>query len=488
MNEIKMYNPSNGDYLGDIEESNELAVKSKIERAKNAFKIWSKITLDERLEYLKRMRKYIAENGQNIAEKISEATGKPKIEAYISEVVPVLDAIAYYEKHAPEFLETKKVKTPLFLKGRKSYIQYRPMGIVAVISPWNYPFQLAVIPAISAIISGNAVVLKPSVKTAYVGVVIENIVNDIGMPEGVFQVLHGDYKVGEALVNAKPDKIFFTGSVQAGKKIMAKAAENLIPVELELGGKDPMIVFEDANLERAVNGAVWGAFTNSGQTCVSVERVYVHESIYTEFIHEVSEKVEKLKQGYGDGFDIGGMTVAEQTDIVSGQIKDALDKGAVLLCGGKVTEDKRFIEPTVLIDVNHGMTVMREETFGPVMPIMSFRTEEEAIELANDSEFGLGASVWSSDLDKADRVASKIESGHICINDVISAVANINLPFGGMKNSGIGRYHGQEGLYTFCHQVSIFEDKGKKSSEPNWYPYSWLKLKPIMKILEFLYK
>lgn len=488
MNEIKMYNPSNGDYLGDIEESNELAVNSKVERAKNAFKIWSKITLDERLEYLKRMRKYIAENGQNIAEKISEATGKPKIEAYITEVVPVLDAIAYYEKNSPEFLKTKKVKTPLFLKGRKSYVQYRPMGIVAVISPWNYPFQLAVIPAISAIISGNVVVLKPSVKTAYVGVVIENIVNDIGMPEGVFQVLHGDYKVGEALVNAKPDKIFFTGSVQAGKKIMAKAAENLIPVELELGGKDPMIVFEDANLERAVNGAVWGAFTNSGQTCVSVERVYVHESIYTEFMHKVSEKVEKLKQGYGDGFDIGGMTATEQTDIVSDQIKDALDKGAVLLCGGKATEDKRFIEPTVLIDVNHDMKIMREETFGPVMPIMSFKTEEEAIQLANDSEFGLGSSVWSSDLDKADRVASKIESGHICINDVISAVANINLPFGGVKNSGIGRYHGPEGLYTFCHQISIFEDKGKKSSEPNWYPYSWLKLKPIMKILEFLYK
>ena len=236
MNEIKMYNPSNGDYLGDIEESNELAVNSKIERAKNAFKIWSRITLDERLEYLKRMRKYIAENGQNIAEKISEATGKPKIEAYISEIVPVLDAISYYEKNSPEFLKTKKVKTPLFLKGRKSYVQYRPMGIIAVISPWNYPFQLAVIPAISAIISGNVVVLKPSVKTAYVGVVIENIVNEIGMPEGVFQVLHGDYKVGEALVNSKPDKIFFTGSVQAGKKIMAKAAENLIPVELELGG------------------------------------------------------------------------------------------------------------------------------------------------------------------------------------------------------------------------------------------------------------
>jgi acyl-CoA reductase-like NAD-dependent aldehyde dehydrogenase len=482
-----MINPANGDFIGELELASIEDVQVKMDKARSAFKVWSQISLDERIEYLYKMRKYLVENGEEIAEGISKAAGKPPKEAFVTEVFPTIDALKYYEKKADELLKPKQVSTPIHLSGKKSYIKYKPMGIIAVIAPWNYPFQLAVIPMISAMISGNTVIIKPSSTTAYVGVIIENILREIKIPEGVVQVLHGKSDIGNELVNSHPDKIFFTGSSSVGKGIMKAAAEQLIPVELELGGKDPMIVFDDANLERAANGALWGAFSNSGQTCLSVERVYVHENAYNDFIQLLSDKVEKLRQGYGEGFDIGSMTSTKQVDIVMEQIDEALEKGAKILYGGTSTEDKRFITPTILIDVNHDMKIMKEETFGPVMPIMTFKTEEEAIELANDSDLGLGASVWSNDLDKARRVTEKIESGNICVNDVIMHFANMNLPFGGIKQSGIGRYHSSEGIYTFCHTVSILVDKGKKPRETNWYPYSKLKLASLKQLIKLKY-
>ncbi|KYH34136.1 aldehyde dehydrogenase [Clostridium tepidiprofundi DSM 19306] len=487
MSTIKMVNPSNGDVLGEIKLDEIETVSIKMEKARNSFKVWSQISIDERIEYLYKMRKYLIENGEKVAEDISKATGKPPKEAYITEVFPVIDALKYYEKKATEILKPKRVKTPIHLFGKKSYIKYKPMGVIAVIAPWNYPFQLAMIPMISALVSGNTVIVKPSSVTAYVGIIMENIFREINIPDGVLQVLHGGSDIGNELVHSRPNKIFFTGSTKVGKIIMKAASEQLIPVELELGGKDPMIVLEDANLERAVNGALWGALSNSGQTCLSIERVYVHENIYTNFINLLSDRIEKLRQGYGDGFDIGSMTSINQIDIIKEQLEDALDKGAKILKGGTITDDKRFITPTILTDVNHDMKIMKEETFGPIIPVMVFRTEEEAIKLANDSEFGLGASVWSRDLEKAKRVADKIETGNICINDVIMHFANMNLPFGGIKQSGIGRYHSSDGIYAFCNTVSVLVDKGKKLRESNWYPYSKLKMAYLKRFIKFKY-
>jgi acyl-CoA reductase-like NAD-dependent aldehyde dehydrogenase len=268
---------------------------------------------------------------------------------------------------------------------------------------------------------------------------------------------------------------------------MAAAAEHLIPVELELGGKDPMIVFDDANLERAANAAVWGAFTNSGQVCMSVERVYVQEGIYQEFVERVLEKARALRQGYPDQAEVGSMTSPAQVRIVEEHIDDARRRGARIVTGGSSKAGGMYIPPTVLVDVTHEMKVMREETFGPVLPIMKFATEDEAVRLANESPYGLNASVWSADAARAKRVALQLESGNVCINDVIVNVANPHLPFGGVKQSGIGRYHGPEGLYAFCHTVSIMQDPGKRAREINWYPYTRQQEQLFAGLTSFLY-
>lgn len=470
MGTIFMENPATGEKLGEIIETTAAEVDSAVIKARTAFAKWSDFTVRDRLTYMKRIEEYLIAEGESLAEGISADTGKPKVEAYVTEIFTVIDALKYYRKNAEKMLRGKRVSTPLSLFGHRSNITYKSIGVVAVISPWNYPYQLALIPVISALIAGNTVVLKPSEATAYTGILIEKTLEKGGFPEGVVQVVQGGRETGEALVDSKPDKIFFTGSVATGKRIMSKAAEHLIPIELELGGKDPMLVFEDANIERAVNGALWGGFSNSGQTCMAVERVYVQEKVFHEFVKLAVEKTRKLRQGPG-GADIGSMTTKLQKKIVEEHIKDALEKGATLCIGGLPKEDN-FIPPTILTNVSMDMRIMVEETFGPVLPIVSFKTEEEAITKANNSTFGLNASVWSRDMIKARRVASKLESGSVCINDVIVSVANMNLPFGGVKQSGMGRYHGREGLMTFTHVVSTLECSGRKNRELNWFPYN----------------
>lgn len=472
MSFLTMQNPATGAILGKLPEASPEDVRMTMNRARAAAASWSTVPVRERVGYLTRLRHYLVEHGEELARKISEDTGKVTLEALMTEIFVTADSLLYYEKHAEQILAPKKVPTPLVLWPKKSYVTYKPMGVVAVISPWNYPFQLSVVPVLSALVAGNAVILKPSEITPYTGLLMEELFRAIPFPDGVVHVLHGGRTVGQALIEAKPDKIFFTGSVATGRKIMAAAAEHLIPVELELGGKDPMIVFEDANLERAANAAVWGAFTNAGQVCMSVERVYVQEGIYESFVKRVTEKTAALRQGYPDAAEIGSMTSPQQVQIVREHVEDAAARGATVVTGGRFEETSMFIPPTVLTGVTHEMKVMREETFGPVLPIMPFRTEEEAIRLANDSPFGLNASVWSRNMDRARRVAFSLESGNVCINDVIVSVANPHLPFGGVKMSGMGRYHGPEGLYAFSHIVSIAEDPGTRSREINWYPYT----------------
>jgi len=472
MSLISMQNPATGAILGELPEATPDEVHAAMAQARQAFAVWSEVPLRERVKYLGQLRRHLVEHGEELARRISEDTGKMTLEAYMTEVFVTADTLLYYEKHAERILAPKQVPTPLVLWPKKSYVHYKPMGVVAVISPWNYPFQLSMVPVLSALVAGNTVILKPSEVTPLTGLLIEELFRAVPLPEGVVQVLHGGRTVGQMLIEAKPDKIFFTGSVATGRKIMAAAAEHLIPVELELGGKDPMIVFDDANLERAANAAVWGAFTNAGQVCMSVERVYVQEGLYERFVKRVTEKTAALRQGFPAFAEIGSMTSQQQASIVREHVEEAVAKGAVVVSGGRFEEDSLFIPPTILTHVTHEMKVMREETFGPVLPIMPFRTEAEAIELANDSPYGLNASVWSQDMEKARRVALRLESGNVCINDVIITVANPHLPFGGVKQSGMGRYHGPEGLYTFSHMVSVAEDPGKRSREVNWYPYT----------------
>lgn len=435
---------------------------------------WSGLTVKERMKYFRQLRLLLAARMEEIADVICHDTGKVPVEAVTADIMPTLDALYHMEKHASKALAPRKVKTPIFLIGKSSRVEYMPRGVVLVISPWNYPFYLSMVPVLSALAGGNTVILKPSEVTPSVGAAMEELFRESGFPEGTVMVVHGGKEAGEALTEeGDPDYIFFTGSVRTGKIIQRTAAENLIPTTLELGGKDPMIVLEDAPLERAVQGALWGAFTNSGQVCMSTERLYVHEAIYDAFVDRLKQEAALLTRDGGPDADVGFMTQPAQKDIVRSHLLDALEKGAILQTGSHPDEwDAGLKLPlTIVTGITAEMDMCREETFGPVLPVIPFRTDLEAVDMANGTDYGLNASVWSANIKRARSIAGQLVSGSVVINDVIASIANHNLPFGGAKQSGIGSYHGIEGLRNFCLEKALLIDRGSRASEVQWFPY-----------------
>ncbi|WP_139378348.1 aldehyde dehydrogenase family protein [Mesobacillus jeotgali] len=465
--------PATGKVIAEIQETPVHEVPLFYDQGRKAFDKWSSLPITQRLAFLRKLKQLMVDEMDEIARVISDDTGKVLTEAIVADIMPTLDAIDHIIRHAGQVLGRRRVKTPLLLFGKKSFIEYMPRGVVLVISPWNYPLQLAMVPMISALAGGNSVILKPSEVTPLVGKCIEDLFMRSGFPQGTIQVAHGGKEVGAAFTAGKPDYIFFTGSVRTGKIIQQQAAKDLIPTTLELGGKDPMIVFGDANLERAAKAAAWGAFTNSGQVCMSAERLYVERAVYHEFLEKLKTEVNSLQQGDGINADVGSMTFPAQINVVKEQLDEALKRGAKLETGLKPEDWKEgmFLPLTVVTEVDQDMKIIQEETFGPLLPVVPFDTEEEAIAYANGTVFGLNASVWSRDREKARRVACRLVSGAVVINDVIITVANHGLPFGGTKESGIGRYHSEAGLRVFCHEKSIMEDRGFMKSEIQWYPY-----------------
>lgn len=485
-------NPATGEQ-GETIHSLELHDMDEVmKRAQEAFERWSRMDVRERLPFFRRLRYHLTEQLDAYAREIAWSTGKPLVEAAATELLVVIDSIRYIEKHAIRALRDRKVKTPIILIGKKSTISYEPRGTVLVISPWNYPFLLAMAPMLSALIAGNAVILKPSEVTPLVGKLIAEAFAQAGFPEGLVQLAQGDGSVGAALIAGNPDYIVFTGSVQTGKRVQQEAAKRLIPTTLELGGKDPMIVFADAHIERAVRGAVWGALTNSGQTCMAVERLYVQRPIYKSFVGQLQAEVEQLLKRQGGDGDLGSMTFPKQVEIVKEHLADALVKGAELVQGLKpetwntAPDQGLYLEPIILTNVSPDMRIMSEETFGPVICVAPFDTEEEAIALANDSSYGLNASVWTRDLAKGRRCAAMLQSGMVCVNTVIVNIANPYLPYGGVKNSGVGRVHGDAGLRMFCQEKSVVLDSGRQASEINWYPYTG-KYSSFIRLIQGLY-
>lgn len=483
---IQTVSPVDGRVLGDFEISDAQSIADKMAAGRLAAATWSKIPIKARSKTLLPFSQLLMDNLDSICELIGLCTGKVRTEALLGEIYPLLDLLNYYQKHAGQILHYQGVPTsPFAFPGATAGIVRRPYGVVAVISPWNYPFQLSVAPILTALFAGNAVILKVSELCLPVGQLIVDLFAKLDLPSGLVQCVIGDAQTGEQLIDAGPDLIFFTGGLNTGRAVMQRAARHPVPVILELGGKDPMLVFADAQLDRACAAALYGAFCNSGQVCISVERLYVQQPCFDQFLYRLLAGVAQLKVGNDPYGDLGAMTSTAQIEVVQAHYQDAIDKGAQ--ASGPLERQGNFIKPVVLWNVHHDMRVMREESFGPLLPVMAFNDDSEVLRLANDSEFGLNASIWSSDIERAKRVASQLHVGSWAINDVIKNIGHPGLPFGGVKQSGFGRYHGAEGLRNFTYPVSGLTNRSHLPKEPNWFPYSEQGYQNFKGYMDFVY-
>ena len=456
---------------------NEEEVAAAVARARGAQAAWARLTYRVRARVLLRAREIVLDQLEEIAELISRETGKPATEAIAMEIVPTLDLMRYFAENTQSILKRKRIGLGQYnFMARSSYIVYKPLGVVGIISPWNFPWATPLDEVAMALMAGNAVVLKPSELTPFSALKIADVFKQAQLPAGLLQIVTGDGSTGAALVEAGVNKIMFTGSVNTGKRVAAAAAKNLTPVVLELGGKDPMVVCEDANLENAARAAVWGAFCNSGQACASIERCYVHESIADEFVDLVVKETKLLKQDKPstDNIDVGAMTNERQLEIVEDHVSDAVERGAEVRVGGQRLDELRgwFHQPTVVTGVDHSMKLMREETFGPVLPIMTFKTDEEAVRLANDSIYGLTASVFTGNLKRGKRIAEQLDAGTVMVNEVVYTHAVAQTPWGGVKQSGYGRTHGSFGLLELVSARHIHVNAMPGLADVWWFPYS----------------
>lgn len=489
--EFAVENPATGAVIAHCPNLGPEDVRRMAARAREVQPAWEALGFEGRARILKRMQKWVMDHQEEIIAVIRSETGKTYEDALIAEISYGAAAFGFWASNAEGYLGDEKVKSSAVLvKGKKLLLRYRPLGLVGVIGPWNYPLTNSFGDCIPALAAGNSVILKPSEVTPLTSLKLAEGLKACGIPDGVFQVATGLGATGAALVD-EVDMIMFTGSTATGKKVMAKAAETLTPVSLELGGKDPMIVLKDADVERAANTALYYGMFNGGQTCISVERVYVEEPVYDQFVAKVTEKARALRQGDGPSgtADVGSMTFPPQVEIVERHVEDAKAKGARVLVGGErgAHDGGYWYEPTVLVDVDHTMLAMTEETFGPTLPIMKVRDEEEAIKMANDSPYGLGASVFGKDVNHAEAVARRVEAGAVCVNDALVNYSALELPMGGAKASGLGSRHGAGGIRKYCQQQAILVTRFATKKDPHMYPYSAKMTTRLSKFFKFLY-
>ncbi len=488
-------NPATGEVIGKTPEQTVDELEHAVVRAKIAQAIWASVSFHERKKHLLKIRDYIVEHADQIAEVIAKDTGKTKMDALSTEVLTVPMALTYYVSHAGKILKRKKLHGGSILTiNKRSYVDRVPVGVVGIISPWNYPFAIPFHEIAMALIAGNGVVLKVSSHTLAVGKLIAECIESAGLPSGLFSLVNLPGKIaGDAFLESGINKLFFTGSVAVGKVLMAKAAERLVPVSLELGGNDAMIVCADANLHRAASGALWAGMSNAGQSCAAVERIFVEQGVYDDFVSLLKNKMDGLKQGIDvdSNVDIGSMTTKEQYKKVLALIGDAVRKGAVAYpeVPKKSKGKGLFIPPTILENVNDDMKVMTEEIFGPVLAVKKADSIDEAIARANASKLGLTASVWTRSRRKGHAIAAKLEAGSVMINDHLMSHGLAETPWGGWKESGIGRTHGFIGLEEMTQPRCVVDDilPGVQKNMW-WHPHSKEVYTGLSSALVFLYK
>jgi acyl-CoA reductase-like NAD-dependent aldehyde dehydrogenase len=491
--QLESFNPATGERIGAVAATAPDDVQSVVDAVAKVQPFWGQLTLQDRGRYLLRAAQVLIDESDDIRDLIVREQGKPRNEAFSMEILPTIDALQWIARAGIEILADEKIPmSQLFLKTKSSAFTYEPLGVIGIISPWNYPWSIPFGEVALALMAGNGVVLKPASLTPLIGERIGKVFERAGVPEGLVRVVHGP-GTGGSLVQSGVAKIFFTGSVDTGRGVGEECARQLKGSVLELGGKDPMIVLPDANLQHAVAGALWGGFANAGQTCSGIERVYVMREVADRFISGVVGGARRLRVGDPIGWDteIGPMVSRDQFELVRELVDDAVAAGAVLHCGGPLDspaglEAGAFYAPTVLTDVTHEMRIMREEIFGPVLPIVVVDSEDEAITLANDSDFGLGASVWTSDRSKGERIARELESGMAWINDHMFSHGACQCSWGGVKESGLGRTHSKFGLYE-CVNIKLRVWEPSTLRNPWWHPYDETLGKALRQTASVLY-
>jgi acyl-CoA reductase-like NAD-dependent aldehyde dehydrogenase len=474
---LESINPTTGEPVGTVPTLTPDQVQSVVDEVAAVQPFWAQLPLSDRARYMRRTAQVIIDSLDEITALLSREQGKPRNESYVMELIPTIDSLHWIADNGPDILADERIRdVPLFAKQKRHFFSYEPLGVVGVIAPWNYPWSIPFGEVAIALMCGNGVVLKPASLTPLIGDRIVQVFERAGLPEGIVRTVHGGGQVGNALVESTASKIFFTGSVEVGRRVGVACAERLKGSVLELGGKDSQLVLADANLPNAIAGCLWGGFANAGQTCSGIERVYVMRDVADRFVAGVVEGARALKVGDPMGWDteIGPMVSEEQYEIVKELVDDAVANGATMHCGGPVDvagyASGTFYAPTVLTDVRPDMRIMREEIFGPVIPITTVDSEDEAIALANDSEFGLGTSVWTLDREKGQRIARRIETGMVWLNDHMYSHGLCACAWGGVKESGIGRAHSKFGFYE-CVNIKQVAWEPSRLRNFWWHPY-----------------
>jgi succinate-semialdehyde dehydrogenase/glutarate-semialdehyde dehydrogenase len=472
---ISNSNPATGELLSEHPIATAEEVLSAVSRARAAQPAWNALGISRRIAIIRKFQKLLLRDRESLAQKISAEAGKPLVESLLSEVTVALDSARFSAENAHRALRIETISQGNPVLRKRARLVYEPVGVVGIISPWNYPFSIPATETLAALVTGNAVVLKPSEMTPTSALELLRLLHESGVPKDVFAVVLGEAPTGAALIESPIDKLFFTGSVATGKRVAEAAARRLLPVVLELGGKDPMLVLDDANVEVASSAAVWGSMMNAGQTCLSVERCYVHRNIFDSFVAACAEKVLRLKIGNGADptTDVGPLIAQKQLEIVELQVEDARARGAKILAGGKRLPElgPNFYAPTLVIGVTDAMRMMQDETFGPVLPIIPFSTDAEAVHLANSSAFGLAASIFSRNSVRAETIARQLHAGAVMVNDAVVSFAIPEAPHGGTPVSGIGRTHGLLGMREMLNPKYIATDTMPRMKKIWWYPY-----------------